>query len=80
MCSPIDHQRTRSADSFATVVIKNDCVFVFADKSLVQLIEHFKKRCLIADTFNNMRLKLTDRVWTVLAPNFKLQVSQVLHL
>jgi hypothetical protein len=61
-------------------VVKHDRVFIFANQSLVELIEHLKKRGFVADTFNDVSLKFADRIRPVLTPNFELQISQMVHL
>jgi hypothetical protein len=69
MRATVDHQRTRATNSFATIVIKNNCLFAFEDQALVQLIEHLEKRCFVTDFVDRKRLEVTFGLGAGLTPN-----------
>src|SRR5437660_975477 len=75
MCAAIDVHGTHSANSFAAVVIESNRFFAFADKTVIEYIEHFKKRHVRAHSGHIIVFEMTFAGRTFLPPDFKFEVN-----
>jgi hypothetical protein len=73
----VDHQRTRSADALAAVVVEGDRLAVLCDQPFVQDVEQFEEGSLVADRVDAVALEMTLDIRALLPPYLECQVGEV---
>ena len=62
-------------------MIESNGLATFIDQALVEDVQHFEERCLVADLVNQVGLEVTAVVRAVLAPDLQSDVIEMIaHL
>jgi hypothetical protein len=73
----VDHQRARSADAFATIVVERHGLTTFRNQSFVEHVEQLQERRLVADRVDPVALEVSLDIRARLPPDPQREIRQV---